>query len=133
VDATASLAVGLLVVVLAGRLVLLASATPALQSAQLLASSRPTAEGAARLVLIVDRDEPGAAAHEARARASHPGWPVDVSRIAWPAGDGAHSRGAHVAALVRAYGYGELPVLLTLSREGQVVRVQPFGGEIHSP
>lgn len=126
-DAAAAAAIGLLLAVLAGRVVLLSSATPALQAQTLLESRRPSAGEPARLVLVVNRDDNGVADRAAqRAVAEHPGQRMDVHRISWPAEDGRRSRESRIAALVRTYGYSELPMLLTMSREGQVVRVQPF-------
>jgi hypothetical protein len=126
-NAGATAAIVLLLAVLAGRVVLLSFATPVLQAQSLLESRRPPDEAPARLVLVVDRDDDDKAGRAAlRVQKQHPGRDLEVHRISWAAPDGRDSREARIAALVRTYGYSELPVLLTVSREGQVVRVQSF-------
>jgi hypothetical protein len=116
-----------LLLVLGGRVVLLSSVPPALQAQTLFEARRPAAEEPVRLVLVVDRDDEARASHAAqRVKMAHPGRRLDVHRISWAGPDERRSREAGVAALLRAYGYSELPILLTLSHEGQVVRVQSF-------
>ncbi|HEU4883432.1 MAG TPA: hypothetical protein VFT45_14320, partial [Longimicrobium sp.] len=61
-----------------------------------------------------------------RAKDVYPDQPVEVHRIQWPQPGQRHSREAGIAELAKMYGYTELPILLTVSREGQVVRVQSF-------
>jgi hypothetical protein len=126
-NAGAAAAIVLLLLVLAGRVVLLSSVPPALQAQTLFEASSPAAREAVRLVLVVDRGDDARASRAAqRVKMAHPGRRLDVHRISWAVPDGRRSPEAGVAALVRAYGYSELPILLTLSREGQVVRVQSF-------
>lgn len=126
-DAAAAAAVVLLLAVLAGRVLLLSGAMPA-PHAQALLAPRGRADGEpARLVLVVDRDAVGESNHTVeRIRTAYPGRRLEVHPVSWGAPDGGRSREASVAALVRMYGYSELPILLTLTQEGQVVRVQPF-------
>jgi hypothetical protein len=126
-DAGAALAIGLLLAVLAGRVLLLSSATPAPQANTLLASTDSSPQAPARLVLVVDRaDAAGTARAVRRARSAYPDQGLDVHRVDWPPSGRHRSREAGSAALARMYGYSELPILLTVSREGQVVRVRSF-------
>ena len=123
----ATAAIVLLLAVLAGRAVLLSFATPVLQAHSLLESRHPPADAPARLVLVVDRDDAKTAGRAAiRVQKEQPGRELEVRRISWATPERRSSREARIAALVKTYGYSELPVLLTVSREGQVVRVQSF-------
>lgn len=124
-NAGATAAIVLLLAVLAGRVVLVSFAAAPLQAHSLLEPRHPAAGEPARLVLVVDRDDDEEADRAARrVREGHPGRSLEVHRISWTAPDGRGSSEARIAALLRIYGYSQLPVLLSVSREGQVVRVQ---------
>lgn len=73
-------------------------------------------------ILLVDRaPERGAGTG---GHGSDPG--VEIRRVSWAAavqGDG-NPDDVSLAKLVRAYGYSELPLLLTLDGEGRVLRVR---------
>lgn len=126
-NAGAAAAIVLLLLVVAGRVVFLSSAAPVLQAQTLFEARHPAGEEPVRLVLVVDRDDDAGAGRAARrVKMAHPGQRLDVFRVSWSGPDGRRSRQAGIVALLRAYGYSELPILLTLSREGQVVRVQSF-------
>lgn len=104
---------------LAGRAVLLSSATPALQAHTLLASADSTQKAPARLVLVVNRRDTAAAARVVRrAKDVYPDQPLEVHRIQWPQPGQRHSREDGIAALARMYGYTELPILLTVEQGG---------------
>jgi hypothetical protein len=125
-NAAAAVAIGLLLAVLAGRIVLISTATPALNAQALLEPPPPSDRDPARLVLVVDRgDHVGSTRAAQRVHQLHPGQRLAVQRIAWNT-PRQRSRDARTALLIRSYGYSELPILLTLSREGQVVRVRSF-------
>lgn len=124
-NAAAAVAIGLLLAVLAGRVVLISSATPAVQVHALIELAPSTAADPARLVLVVEREDRGRSVRAAQhVQQLHPGRRLEVHPISWDAPHGQRSRDARTGSLIRSYGYSELPVLLTLSREGQVVRVQ---------
>jgi hypothetical protein len=125
-NAAAAVAIGLLLAVLAGRIVLISTATPALHAQALLQPLPPAARDPAQLLLVVDREDyDGSARAAQRVQQLHPGQRLAVQRIAWNT-PRQRSRDARTALLIRSYGYSELPILLTLSREGQVVRVRSF-------
>lgn len=126
-NAAATVAIGLLLAVLAGRMVLISSAMPPLRAQALLHPAPSTIRDPARLVLVVDPADSARSARAARrVRQSHPGQRLAVQPLSWEAPLGRRTRDARTRALIRAYGYSELPVLLTVSRDGQVVRVQSF-------
>jgi hypothetical protein len=125
-NAAAAVAVGVLLAVLAGRIVLISTATPALHALALLEPPPPSDRDPARLLLVVDREDYDGSARAAhRVQQLHPEQRLAVQRIAWNA-PRQRSRDARTALLIRSYGYSNLPILLTLSREGQVVRVRSF-------
>ncbi len=120
-------AISLLVVVLAWKVALQSTAPPSLRAHELLAPASAAASNpdSGRLVLIVAGDDrAGEPDLIRRARSAHPGRTLDIERVPWQARGDPRSRQGRIAALVRGYGHTELPVLLTVSREGQVVRVQ---------
>lgn len=126
-DAVLALAIGGLLAVLGGRVLLLSWGPSALQAHTLLAPSAAARGEPAHLVLVIDRDEHRMAARaDTQVRRNNPGQRLEVVRAPWPVTWRHRSREARIARLVRAYGYSELPVLLTVSREGHIVRVQPF-------
>lgn len=76
-----------------------------------------------RLVLLADSaDLPGLA--DAAVAAQRPDSGLPLERLVFaPAGD---VRGRQLTRLVRAYGFQELPVLLTVDAEARVVRIEPL-------
>lgn len=123
-DPAVALAAALLLVVLGWRIALVSLAASPLRPDTLFATASPAPANSSRLVLVIDAADTAKSGETVqRVRGSQPRLPLDVHRVPWPAGDD-RSRPARIAALVRAYGHAELPVLLTLTPEGQVVRVQ---------
>ena len=119
-DPALAVAVALLVAVLGWRAALtdFASAPPRVDA---LFTATPGDSG--RLVLVIDRTARADSAVR-HVRRSQPHRVLDVDRVPWPAPADRRSRPARIAALIRAYGHTELPVLLTLTSEGLVARVQ---------
>ena len=117
-----ALAAGSLVVVLVWRAMLLWMAPPSLVPR--LVMPPPSGAGdSVRYVLVVDDDEPIPA--PGRFAAVPADRPVEVYGVPWTTRISRRSAPARVAALVRSYGHTQLPVLLTISGEGWVVRAQP--------
>lgn len=123
-DPAVSMAVGLLLAVLCwtGALRLLAPAP--LRAGELLMAAPATRADTVRLVLVFDAGPGVDPAVQERVRRMHPGRPIELHAVAWHGATGQRSRSSPIAALVRSYGYTELPVLLTVSRQGQVARIQ---------
>lgn len=114
-DTAFAFAVLLLLGVLGWRVALLVAARAAPNPADLF-SGRPAHPDSARRIVVVDERE--------RSPFSKPEWAnAEVYPVPWT-GANLRSREGRVAALVRAYGYSALPVLITLTPDGQVVRVQ---------
>jgi hypothetical protein len=120
-DLPVTLAIVLLLAVLGWRMALVRLAPTPLVAASLLPPSTVPA-GSARQVLVVDERASGDWA--ARALTSDRFHSAYVVRVPWTHTSDARSPASRLAALVRAYGYSDLPVLLTLNTEGQVVRVR---------
>lgn len=124
-DWPVAFAIGLLLAVLGWRIALAALALPPLQANALLAPPPGATAATNRLVLVVDGDLAGETDAAARGvQRTHPGWTLEIQRVPWRTNAGERSREGRIAALVRGYGHDELPVLLTLGPEGQVLRVQ---------
>jgi fatty acid-binding protein DegV len=124
-DAGTALAIALLLAVFGGRVMLLSFARPAVQANTLLTPADSSAQAPARLVLVMDGEDAAQAARLAkRVENMYPDQPLEVRRTSRSGSARRRSREAGIAELARIYGYAELPILLTVSREGQVVRVQ---------
>jgi hypothetical protein len=124
-DPAATVASLLLLGVLGWKIALLSLHPSPLQAHRLLAAADSVRADSGRLVLVVNAAERADADRAAeRIRRAHPRRPLAVHPVSWtPSADGKASNSG-VAALVRSYGHTRLPVLLTLSRDAQVVRVQ---------
>lgn len=116
-DLPVTIAILLLLVVLGWRVVLVWSAPTPLLAASLLPSSEVPADSV-RQVLVVDERTFGDGSGRGRFHSA------EVIRVPWTIASDARSHASRLSALVRAYGYSDLPVLLTLNAQGQVVRVQ---------
>jgi hypothetical protein len=118
------LAAGLLVAVLGWRIGLATLAPLPLRANELLAPPPGTPADSGRLVLVVNVADADAGVTADRIRLAHPHRPVEVLRVRGQQDGTRGSSTEGVAALVRAYGHAELPVLLVVTPDGQVARVQ---------
>lgn len=124
-DPAAAIATLLLLGVLGWKVVLLSLNPSPLQANRLLAAADSVRADSGRLVLVVNAKDRGDADRAAeRIRRAQPHRPLAVYPVSWTSAAEGNPSEAGVAALVRSYGHTRLPVLLTLSRDAQVVRVQ---------
>lgn len=122
-DPPVAIATILLLGVLGWRLALAGSAPVPVNVASLFPPRSTAPADSGRRVLVVDEhDRAALAALASREQALVRS--AEIHPVPWTRAPGARSKAARVAALVRAYGYSELPVLVTLTPGGQVVRVQ---------
>jgi hypothetical protein len=120
-------ATGLLLTTLVWRLAL--TFLPAPTRVHELLSSTADAGAKGQAMLLVETPDTGSVDHFAmRVRESWPELPLEVRALRVPpdASQAADRDAKRLHALVQAYGYSRLPLLLVFDKQGHVVRITPL-------
>jgi hypothetical protein len=112
---------GLLLLVMFWRIALSVCAQDPVRAREALAATGAQAPAGRMLVIMDASDTLGVRDAAAAEHQGRPGLSLEVHTV-----DATTRRGAGLRALLASYGYAELPVVLTIDRDGHVLRVMPF-------